>query len=63
MARCCRRALVRSLFPLTRPVILLGTGRTTIYRLLADGTIKSAKIGKSRKIELTSALAVGGEAA
>ena len=44
--------------------VLLGTGRTTVYRLLADGTIQSAKIGKSRKIDLASALAVGsGEAA
>ena len=43
--------------------VLLHCGHTTIYKLIADGTLRSIKLGRSRKIDLDSAMAVGSDEA
>ena len=38
----------------------LALGRTKVYQLLAEGRLRSVKIGRSRRIRVDSVEAIGG---
>ena len=59
------RGVLPKLISIDQACVLLDQGRTTTYKMIANGNHQvGQRLGKSRKVELASAMAVGsGQAA